>query len=141
MSSKKLNETQSQNQTKRLDQKHNRIFSETFRKSKVKEILEKRITVKQVCELYGVSRTSVYKWLYKYSNLEKGTKQVVEMQSESSKTRQALERVAELERIVGQKQLTIDLLEETLIVASEELGYDVKKKYAPKSSKDKSKTI
>ncbi|MEM6963312.1 MAG: transposase [Bacteroidota bacterium] len=78
-------------QLEQLDQKDNRTFSKTFRCSKMKEILEKRITVRQVSELYGVNRTSVFKWLYKYSNLEKGTKQVIEMKSESAKTNRALQ--------------------------------------------------
>ena len=140
MSTKKLKTTQLQTRREQLDQKNNRTFSETFRKSKVKEIVEKRLTVQQVSELYDVSRTSVYKWIYKYSNLEKGTKQVIEMESESFKTKQLLEQVAELERIVGQKQLEIDLLDSTLKSASEELGYDLKKKYEPKSSKSIVKT-
>jgi len=141
MSTKKLKGTQLQTRKDQLDQRSNRTFSESFRKSKVKEILEKRLTVGQVSELYQVSRTSVYKWIYKYSNLEKGTKQVIEMESESLKTKQALERIAELERIVGQKQLEIDLLNNTLKLSSEELGYDLKKKYEPKLSKSIGKIL
>lgn len=114
--------------------KINRGFSDSFKKSKVKEIIEKRLTVKQVCELYSVSRTSVYKWIYKYSNSTPESKQVVQMQSESLKTKRLLEQVAELERRLGQKQLEIDFLQETLSVASADVGYDLKKKYAPKSS-------
>jgi len=62
------------------------------------------------------------------------------MESESHKTNHLLNKVAELERIVGQKQLNIDVLEKTLSVASEELGYDIKKKYGPKSSNTSGKT-
>lgn len=114
--------------------KINRGFSDSFKKSKVKEIIEKRLTVKQVCELYGVSRTSVYKWIYKYSNSTPESKQVFQMQSESLKTKRLLEQVAELERRLGQKQLEIDFLEETLKTSSSEVGYDLKKKYGPKWS-------
>ena len=129
MSTKKLQKTEGP-----IQQKHNRTFSEAFKKSKVKEITENRLSVKQVCDLYDVSRTSVYKWVYKYSSLEKGTKQVVQMESESLKTKRLLEQVAELERVIGQKQLQVDLLSKTLEIASAEIGYDIKKKYAPKSS-------
>jgi len=129
MSTKKLQKTQGP-----IQQKHNRTFSETFKRAKVKEIIENRLSVRQVCELYNVSRTSVYKWVYKYSSLEKGTKQVVQMESESLKTKRLLEQVAELERVIGQKQLHVDLLNKTLEIASAEVGYDIKKKYAPKSS-------
>lgn len=77
--------------------KYNRTFSEAFKKTKVKEIVEKRISIKQFCELYQVSRTSVYKWLYQYSNLERGVKQVVQMESEAFKTKELLSQIKELE--------------------------------------------
>jgi transposase-like protein len=128
MSTKKLKETKFQIQSKYV-----RTFSEEFKRKKVQEILEKRLSVKQFCELYEVSRTSVYKWIYKYSALEPGTKQVVQMESEGEKTKHLLQQVAELERVVGQKQLEVDYLNQTLEVASQEVGYDLKKKYGPRS--------
>jgi putative transposase len=126
MSTKKLSSTKVQ-----IQQKYNRSFSESFKRKKVKEILEKRLSIKQVSELYGVSRTSVYKWIYKYSALERGTKQVIQMESEALKTKLLLQQVAELERVVGQKQLEIDYLSKTLELASKEVGYDLKKKVRP----------
>ena len=139
MSTKKLKGIKYQRQLN-SNSKYNRVFSEDFKKQKVKEILEKRLTVKQVSDLYDVTRTAVYKWVYKYTPLEKGVKQVIEMESETLKTQALITRVAELERIVGQKQLEIDLLDKTLEIAGLELGYDLKKKYAPKSSKVIDKT-
>ena len=53
------------------------------------------------------------------------------MESEQSKTRILQERLAEYERIIGQKQMQIDLLEKSFELISEELGYDVKKKHVP----------
>ena len=131
MASKKLN-----NEPKfAIDSKYNRNFSEQFRKEKVKDLLEKRISAKQMCDLWQVSRTTVYKWLYKYSpHHSSGTKMVVQMESEAHKTLQLLQRVAELERIVGQKQLEIDFLNKLMDLATEELGYDVKKNTAAKLS-------
>jgi transposase len=129
MSTKKLKKTKFQ-----IQQKHNRTFSVSFKQQKVKEILEKRLSVRQVSDIYGVSRTAVYKWLYQYSALEQGTKQVVQMESEAMKTQLLLQQVAELERIVGQKQLEIDYLNKALELASKEVGYDLKKKCAPRPS-------
>ncbi len=128
MSSKKLKRTKFQIQTK-----INRTFSESFKRAKVKEIVEKRMTVQEVSDLYQVSRTSVYKWLYKYSTLERGCKQVVQMESEALLNKRLKEQIAELERTIGQKQLEIDFLNKTLEIAGEEVGYDLKKKYGPKS--------
>jgi len=114
--------------------KYNRNFSEAFRRSKVKEITSGRLKIRELCSLYELSRSTVYKWLYLYSEAEKGIKTVVQMESEALKTRMLLERVAELERIVGQKQLEIDFLNKAFELAGEELGYDIKKKYALKPS-------
>lgn len=112
-----------------------RVFSEDFKKGKVKELVEKRITVSQLGRLYGVSRSAVYKWIFKYSpHQEKKVKLVVEMESESHKTMHLQQQVAELERIVGQKQLEIDYLNKLLEIGSDEMGFDIKKNFSAKLS-------
>ena len=131
MSNKKSKTTKSTNYS--INSKYNRYFSESFKRTKVGEIQQKLLTISQVCELYEVSRTTVYKWIYAYSNLEPGVKMVVEMESESLKTKELLERNAELERFIGQKQLEIDYLQKILELSSKDLGYDFKKKYEIKS--------
>ena len=124
MSSKKLSFTKSQNQRRAI-----RHFSEAFKKEKVQLIVEKKVTVYQISDLYKVSRTAVYNWVYKYSQLSPQTITVVQMESEEQKTKMLLNRVAELERIVGQKQLELDVDQKIFDCMKEELGYDVKKKY------------
>jgi transposase len=84
-----------------------------------------------LCKLYEVSRTSVYNWIYLYSEAEKGIKTVVQMESEMFKTKQLQQRNAELERIIGQKQMEIDYLNVCLEIGSEEVGFDIKKKCGP----------
>ena len=49
------------------------------------------------------------------------------MESEALKTKALLERNAELERIIGQKQLKIDYLEKLIEIASDDLKIDLKK--------------
>jgi transposase-like protein len=118
-----------------LEIKTKRQFSEEFRKSKVKELVEKQISIGQLSRIYGVSRTAVYKWLYKYSvHHQRKTTLVVEMESESYKTKRLQQQVAELERIIGQKQLEIDFLNKMLEIGSEELGFDLKKNFSTKLS-------
>lgn len=123
-------------QTKaKLEIKRHRIFSEDFKKSKVKNLIEKQITIGELSRLYEVSRVAIYKWLYKYSvHYQQKTKLVVQMESEAYKTQQLLQRLAELERIVGQKQLEIDFLNKLLELGSEELGFDLKKNFSIKLS-------
>jgi transposase len=109
----------------------NRTFSESYKRAKVLDIEKGLLSIKDLCTQQSVSRTSVYKWIYLYGTTEKGVKTVVQMESEQFKTQLLQQRIAEMERIVGQKQLQIDVLEKSFELASEELGYDIKKKYAP----------
>lgn len=119
----------------KLEIKRHRIFSEEFKKAKVKELVEKRVTILQLCRLYEVSRTAVYNWLYKYSpHYQRSCNLVVQMESEEYKTLQLLQRLAELERVVGQKQLEIDFLNKLLEVGSEEMGFDLKKNFSTRLS-------
>lgn len=119
----------------KLEIPQKRTFSEVFKKAKVKDLVEKRVSVKQLCELYEVSRTSVYKWLYAYSpHHARKSILVVQMESEATKTQALLQRVAELERVVGQKQLELDFLNKLLEIGSKELGFDLKKNLTTKLS-------
>lgn len=107
-----------------------RIFSEEFKRQKVQLIVDKLASVKEVSETYGVSATSVYRWVYQYSpHHQRGSVQVVQMESEAHKTKELLRQVAELERAVGQKQLQIDYLERLLAVSGESLQMDLKKTF------------
>ena len=123
-------------QTKvKLAIKQRRIFSEEFKKSKVKELIEKRLTMLECCRLYEISRTAIYKWIYKYSPYyQRKAILVVQMESEAYKTQQLLQRVADLERIIGQKQMEIDFLDKLLELGSEELGFDLKKNFSTRLS-------
>lgn len=114
---------------------HNRIFSEDFKKQKVKELDDKTISICQLVTLYSISRTTIYKWLAKYSvHYHKETKMVVQMESETHKLQSVLQRQAELERIIGQKQMEIDYLNKLLEIGSHELKIDLKKSFSAQLS-------
>ena len=119
----------------KLKIKQRRSFSDEFKKAKVKELVEKRVTILELMKLYNVSRTAIYKWLYKYSVYhQQKTILVVQMESEAEKNKYFMQRLAELERIVGQKQLEIDFLNKLLEIGTEELGFDLKKNFSTKLS-------
>ena len=111
------------------EERQNRYFSEEFKKQKVVDIEKKLVSIGQVCRQYQVSRTSVSKWLKKYSPMRKKRERIVhESDSEAYKIKQMQERIKELERAVGQKQLKIDFLEKMIEIAEEDLKIDIKKK-------------
>ncbi len=111
-----------------LKSSYNRIFDETLKRSIVERFEKKAISIREICELYSVSRTSVYKWIYQYSqNKHRNTKLVIQMESDAYNLKELKARIAELERAVGQKQLQIDYLEKLIEISSKELGVDIKK--------------
>ena len=115
------------NQEQRL--KYNRYFSVDFKKKRVEELEKNLVSVCDICRTHQVSRTSVYKWVYKYSNMAKQqVKQVVEAKSDTKKIQLLEERIQELERIVGQKQLLIDFQDKMIGIAEETYKVDIKKK-------------
>jgi transposase len=112
-----------------------RTFSEEFKKAKIKELDEKLISIQELVTSYKISRTSVYKWLVKYSiHYQKGTKMVVELESEAQKTKQLLQEKAELQRALGEKQMQLDLLNKLIEFASDDLRIDLKKSFQEKLS-------
>jgi len=105
-----------------------RVFSIELKKKLVKEIELKRLKPRDVVNLYKVTEASVYRWISEYSSIPRGTKMVVESESQESRTDKLFVRIAELERTIGQKQMEIDFLNKVVNICSDELGYDIKKK-------------
>jgi len=107
----------------------NRRFSEDFKKKKVKELECNLVSVSDICKTYAVTRAAVYKWVYKYSIMaKKNVRQVVEAKSDTQKIRMLEERIKELERLVGQKQIMIEFKDKMIEIAESTYGVDIKKK-------------
>jgi transposase-like protein len=115
--------------------RYQRHFSDDFKKKKVRE-LEKNITsIADICVTYAVSRAAVYKWIYKYSAMaKKQVKVVVEAKSDTQKIKALEERIKELERIVGQKQLLLEFKDKMIEIAESTYNVDIKKKVGSKLS-------
>jgi transposase len=116
-------------------ERRKRVFSKDFKIKKVQEIERKQTTVLQVSKAYQVRQNNVYRWIEKYSKTyKKGVRLVVEMESETRLLLDLKAKIAELERIIGQKQLTIDFQAKMIDLAEEAYGIDIKKKSANKPS-------
>ena len=117
--------------------KTHRVFSESFKRAKVAEIDSGKVKIAEIARTYNVTTGAIRKWIRKYSfSYQPTVKMVVEMESETHKTQQLTRKVAELERIIGQKQLEIDFLNTLVKVSSEELGTDLRKVFFTKHSTD-----
>jgi transposase-like protein len=112
-----------------------RYFSESFRQSKVKEIDRNLTTVAAVCRDYEVSRSAVYKWIYKYSLYRKRQiRQIIEPMSDTQKIKELQAKIKELERLVGQKQIQLEFKDKMIEIAEEMYRVDIKKKLGSKLS-------
>ena len=115
---------------KKISLRQRRTFSVPLKRKIVDAIEQGKLSIRAVMREYSVSDKSVYTWLNKYSlHLKSGTQIVVQMESEEQRTKDLQKRIAELERIVGQKQITIDFLDKMIELGKTELGVDLKKKF------------
>jgi hypothetical protein len=65
---------------------------------------------------------------------KKNVRQVVEAKSDTQKIRILEERIKELERLVGQKQIMIEFKDKMIEIAESTYGVDIKKKVGSKLS-------
>lgn len=127
---------------KAFDQSRNRSFSDKFKKDIVRRVEKNELTVSEVAIEFEVSRTSVYNWVYKYSNLyKKGLKQVIEPMSSTKKIKDLQSRIKELEQIVGQKQIKLDYFEKLIEISESDYNIDIIKKKDSKHSSGSGKTV
>lgn len=121
--------------------KKRRIFSEELKRKLVNDFEEGRMTVLQLSRQYGVSDSTVYNWIYQYSTYNSKNVTVVELKdSHTNRIKELEEKIKELERVVGQKQITIDYLEKMIELAKETYSIDVKKNSSTPPSSGSKKT-
>jgi transposase-like protein len=105
-----------------------RRFSEEFKRKLVEDFERGEMSVPQMERHYGVSNVLIYKWIYKFSIYNEKNIRIVEMKdSQTNRVRELEEKVKELERTVGQKQIMIDYLEKMIDLAKETYSIDIKK--------------
>ena len=121
--------------------KSKRQFSIDFKKELVSEFETGKFSVKELSKLHGIAYQSIYQWIYKYSKYNEKGYRVIEMKDSSEQKIKGLQdRLKELERVVGKKQIMIDYLETMIEVAKEELDFDIKKNFDTHVSKNSKKT-
>lgn len=123
-----------------IQERQRRVFSEEFKVKKVKEIERGISTIAEICKAYQVSDTGVRKWLNKYSTMKKSKERlIVESQSETQKIIELKKQIADLERLLGQKQVQIEFKDKMIDLAEEVYKIDIKKNFGTKPSSDSGK--
>lgn len=107
-----------------------RVYSPEFKQEMVSYFESGKFSVGQLGKMYGIADNQIYRWIYKYSTFNEKNVRVVEMKDSHLKKLLELEqKVKELERAVGQKQIKIDYLEKMIDIAKTELDIDIKKNF------------
>jgi transposase len=110
-------------------ERQRRIFSEEFKTKKVREIEQQITTIAEVSREYEVREGSISKWMVKYGqHYMKGVRTIVESQSDTAKIAALKAQVAELQRIIGEKQVLLEFKDKMIELAEEVYGVDIKKK-------------
>jgi transposase-like protein len=105
-----------------------RRFSEEFRRKLVEDFEGGVMSVCQLARHYKISNGLIYRWIYKYSTYNEKNIRIVEMKdSQTHRIKELEDKIKELERAVGQKQIKIDFLEKMIDVAKETYSIDIKK--------------
>lgn len=118
-----------------------RKFDVDFKKKVVQEYEEGKFSPTQIARMYNLNVSILYKWIYKYSSFQEKTYRIVEKhESTSEKLKQYENRIAELERTLGQKQMLVDFYDKMIDLAESDLNVDIKKNIGSKLSSGLEKT-
>ena len=112
-----------------------RKFSEEFKKHLVREFEGKKFSILELSKLHNIHHSLLYKWVHHYSKNTLPNSVIIEMKQSSTEKLQAYQnRIKELERIVGQKQIKIDYLDKIIDCANDHYETDLKKTLSTKPS-------
>ena len=111
-------------------ERRRRHFSDSFKIQKVRELETGKTKVSEICKQYEVSGINVYRWLNKFGTMkDKKERLIVETDSDTKQLLALRKKVAELEQIIGQKQILIEFKDKMIELAEDTYGVDIKKKY------------
>ena len=112
-------------------QRQYRRFSDEFKRKKVRELELGMVRIAELCRQYQVTSSAVYKWLSVFGTSKyKPDRLIMESKSDTQELLRLKQRIAELERLVGQKQIQLEFTEKMIEVAEQMYGVDIKKKFS-----------
>jgi len=113
-------------------ERRRRRFSESFKKQKVKEFELGKVRICEISKVYQVSNMTVHRWINKFGTINKPERIIVESKSDTQKILALKKRIAELERMVGQKEIELTFKNKLIDIAEDKFGIEIKKKTSTK---------
>lgn len=118
-----------------------RQFSEQIKRQAVADFRSGKHTARELADLYHCAYQTIYTWIYKYSPGDSPGINVVEMsKSADQKVKDLQAKIADLEQLVGQKQIKVDFLEKMIELAEDEYDLNLKKNSSSRPSTGSGKT-
>ena len=112
-----------------VDERRRRHCSDNFKLNKVKELESRKTNVSENKKNYQVSYATIYRWIAKFGTIkDKPERLVLETESDTKELIALKQKVAELEKIIGQKQILLDFKDKMIEIAEQTYGIDIKKK-------------
>ena len=107
--------------------KDNRIvksYSESFKLKILSELESGTYTKNEIIKIYGISASTIYLWIKKYSKLDLLNKRVrIETMGEKDKIKKLQEEIKQLKELLIQKDIKGLMDEAYLEYAAKQLGY------------------
>lgn len=109
-----------------------RRFSDNFKREKVREL---ELGLSRPCDIlrqYQITNTTLYRWIATFGSMKKDRKErmIVETESDTRELLSLKQRIMELERMIGQKQIQLEFTQKMIELAEEYYEVDIKKKFS-----------
>jgi transposase-like protein len=120
-------------------------YSESFKLKVLTEIEQGKYTKREVQQVYGIGRGTIYQWIRKYDRLSLMNKRIrVETMEEKDKIKDLEDQIARLKDLLVDKDLKLFVNDMYLETISEQLGFknveELKKKLESKRSSKQSES-
>jgi len=115
-----------------MQKKKRQIYSEEFKKEKVKLLESGEVRMCELKKMYDLSYTTMYRWKKKYGFLPPTDTVVLEKDSEYKKNNELRKEIAKMERVIGRQQMELDYYKEVVKQAAKHFEIDIEKKFNTK---------
>lgn len=101
-----------------------RRFSESLKLKILAEITKGKYTKGEICDMYGLCRTTVNDWIHKYKRDDlMNHRVIVQTMNEQTKVQKLQKEIVMLKELLLKKDLDALVLDSYLEVAAKDLGY------------------
>ena len=125
---------------KHIEQGITKRYSIAFKQKIISEIEEGKYTQSESSKIYGIYKSTIYRWLKRYGKYKSLNRIVrIEMKGEKDRINQLEKEKRALESALAQSHLKTLYLESLVEIAGEKYGIDLKKKSDTKESERQGK--